>query len=195
MLKILLLSTLDAKLDGAITRLKKIGDFKGAAGSSVFLYTHGKIAAERLLLIGLGEKQKATADTIRQAAAKAAFEAVNVKAKSLAVFRHNETKIDFEKLGQAIAEGIHFGGYRYDEFVTQQENGRSSFLSAVVVDDNPANVKKLGNGIKVGQIIGRAQNFARTLANRPGNVLYPAAICRRGTKSCLFCAATWLHNS
>jgi leucyl aminopeptidase len=187
-----LLDAIDAKLDGAITRLKKIGDFKGTAGSSVFLYTHGKIAAERLLLIGLGEKQKATADTFRQAAAKAAYEAVNVKAKSLAVFLHNElvrrsldeggTKIDLEELGLVLAEGVHFGGYRYDEFVTQQENGRSNYLSAVVVDNNPANVKKLGNGIKVGQIIGKAQNFARTLANRPGNVLYPsefAAIAKK----------------
>jgi leucyl aminopeptidase len=177
------LDRLDAKLDGAITRLKKIGDFKGAAGSSVFLYTHGKIAAERLLLIGLGEKQKATADTIRQAAAKAAFEAVNVKAKSLAVFLHNETaKIDFEKLGQVLAEGVHFGGYRYDEFVTQQENGRSGSLSALIVDDNLSAVKKLNNGIKVGQIIGRAQNFARTLGNRPGNVLYPSEFAAAARK-------------
>ena len=177
------LGRLDAKLDGAIARLKKIGDFKGTAGSSIFIYTRGKIAAERLLLIGLGEKQKATVDTIRQAAAKAAFEAVSVKAKTLAVFRHNEfAKIDLEKLGQAIAEGIHFGGYRYDEFVTQQENGRSGILSAVVVDDSPANVKKLGNGIKVGQIIGRAQNFARTLANRPANVLYPAVFAAASRK-------------
>jgi len=174
---------LDARLGGAITRLKKIGDFKGAAGSNAFLYTHGKIAAERLLLIGLGEKQKAALDTFRQAASKAAFEAVNVKAKSLAVFLHNENaKIALEKLGQVIAEGIHFGGYRYDEFVTQQQNGRSNFLSAVVVDENMANVAKLNKGIKVGQIIGRAQNFARTLANRPANILYPAQFAAEARK-------------
>ncbi len=165
---------LDKKLGGAIGRLKKIGDFKAAPGSSIFIYTHGKIAAERLLLIGLGEKKKATADTFRQAAAKAAFEAVNVKAKSLAVLLHGETaRIALEKLGQAIAEGIHFGGYRYDEFVTQQEDGRSKSLSAVIVDENMTNVRKLASGVKVGQVIGRAQNYARTLGNRPANVLYP----------------------
>lgn len=188
--KSVLLNELDAKLDGAITRLKKIGDFKAAAGSSVFLYTYGKIAAERLLLIGLGEKKKATLDTFRQAAAKAAFEAVNVKAKSLAVFLHSEivkmayatAKIALETLGQVIAEGIHFGGYRYDEFVTQQEDGRSGFLSALIVDNNQAIVRKLANGIKVGQIIGRAQNFARTLGNRPANVLYPAQFAAAARK-------------
>jgi len=169
-----LMNRLDSKLDGAISRLKKLGDFNGAEGSSVFLYTHRKIAAERLLLIGLGEKQKATADTFRQAASKAAFEAVKLKAKTLAVFLHNEAKIDFENLAQAIAEAIHFGGYRYDEFVTQEKDGRSIALSAVVIDDSRRIVKKLAAGVEVGQIIGQAQNFSRTLCNRPGNMLYPA---------------------
>lgn len=168
-----LLTELDKKLDGAISRLKKIGDFKAAAGSIAFLYTHGKIAAERLLLIGLGEKKKRTADTIRQLAAKAVFEAVNVRAKTLAILRHIEPQIDFQKLGQIVAEGIHFGGYRYDEFVTKQENGRSNSLSALIVDDNASNVAKLNKGIKIGQVIGTAQNYARTLGNRPANILYP----------------------
>ncbi len=177
-----LLDVLDKKLDGAISRLKKIGDFKAAAGSSVFLYTYGKIAAERLLLIGLGEKEKRTADTVRQVAAKAAFEAVNVRAKTLAIVRHIEPEIDFQKLGQIVAEGVHFGGYRYDEFVTKEENGRANSLSALIVDDNTANVAKLNKGIKVGQIIGKAQNYARTLGNRPANVLYPQQFAAEAKK-------------
>lgn len=178
-----LLKLLDARLDGAISRLKKIGDFKAAAGSSIFLYTHGKIAAERLLLVGLGEKKQASMDTFRQAAAKAAFEAVNVRAKKLAVILHyKESNANFEKLGRILAEGIHFGGYRYDEFVTQQENGRSNSLSALIVSDNDTIVRKLNKGIKTGQIIGRAQNYARTLGNRPGNILYPAQFAAEARK-------------
>ncbi|MGA2915587.1 MAG: leucyl aminopeptidase [Sedimentisphaerales bacterium] len=187
-----LLERLDALLDGAISRLKKIGDFKAAANSSVFLYTHGKIAAERLLLVGLGEKQKATADTIRQGVAKAAFEAVNIKAKTLAVFRHNEpvrrsldeggAKIDLAMLGQVLTEGIHFGGYRYDEFVTQQENGRANSLTTLIVDENMTNVAKLNKGVKIGQIIGTAQNYARTLGNRPANILYPQQFAAEAKK-------------
>jgi leucyl aminopeptidase len=177
------LKKLDGLLDGAITRLKKIGDFKAAAGSSIFIYTHGKIAAERLLLIGFGEKKKATIDTFRCAASKAAFEAVNVKAKTLAILLHyNEPAADFEKLGKVIAEAVHFGGYRYDEFVTQQENGRKNSLSVLIVDDNMSNVRKINEGIKIGQIIGTAQNYARTLGNRPANILYPAQFAAEARK-------------
>jgi leucyl aminopeptidase len=177
-----LLKKLDGLLDGAISRLKKIGDFKASAGSSVFLYTHGKIAAERLLLLGLGEKKKKTPDTVRQAASKAAYEAVNVNAKTLAIFRHNETKIDSRRLGQVIAESFHFGGYRYDEFVTQKDSDRTKSLSAMIVDSDMASVKKMNEGIKIGQAIGTAQNFARTLCNRPGSILYPAQFAAEAKK-------------
>ena len=177
------LDNLDAKLDGAITRLKKIGDFKAKAGSSIFLYTHGKIASERILLIGLGEMKKENIETFRRAASKAAFEAVGIKAKNLAVYLHNEAAgMDFEKLGQAMTEGIHFGGYRYDEFLTGVDDGRNKILSASIVDDSQKNITKISAGLKVGQIIARAQNYARTLCNRPANVVYPAQFVAEAKK-------------
>jgi len=172
-----ILDTLDKKLDGAITKLKKLGDFKAAAGSSMFVYTNGKIAAERILLVGFGEKKNATMDTFRQAAAKSAFEAVNVKAKKLAVVLHyDEPDTDYEKLGQITTEAIYFGGYRYNEFITQKKDDATTLLSAVIVSDSQPIVNKLGKGVKVGQVIGEAQNYARTLCNRPGNVVYPAVL-------------------
>ncbi|MFA6175318.1 MAG: leucyl aminopeptidase [Phycisphaerae bacterium] len=171
------LDSLDRKLNGAISRLKKIGDFKAALGSSVFIYTNGKISAERILLIGFGEQKKASMDTFRQTAAKAAFEAVNVKAKKLAVLLHYDEKdTNFEKLGQTITEAIHFGGYRYNEFMTQKTDEKITSLSAVIIKDNQSVVNKISKGVQVGQVIGQAQNFARTLCNRPGSVLYPAEL-------------------
>ncbi|MFA5293554.1 MAG: leucyl aminopeptidase [Phycisphaerae bacterium] len=170
-----LLNLLDKKLDGAISKVKKIGDFKANPAGSICIYTQGKIAAERVLLVGFGEMKKACSGVFRQAASKAAFDAVNLKAKSLAICLHyNEPGSDFERIGKTVTEAVHFGAYRYDEFLTQQENGRSNTFSVTLVNDNQKNVSKLSAGIKVGQIIGRAQNFSRTLCNRPGSLLYPA---------------------
>ena len=70
---------LDSKLDGSISRLIKLGDFKGKEKSSAIVYSNGWIGAERVLLVGLGEKKKATLDTLRQAAANAANKAVSMK--------------------------------------------------------------------------------------------------------------------
>jgi len=178
-----ILNMLDKKLDGAFSRLKKLGDFKAKAGSSILLYTHGKIAAERVLFIGFGEKKKAASETFRKAAAKAAYEAVNIKANTLAICLHyNEPTSDYEKLGKITAEAVHFGAYRYNEFLTSAENGGSKSLNITVISDSEKNVAKLSAGIKVGQVIAKAQNYARTLCNRPANVLYPAKLVDEARK-------------
>jgi leucyl aminopeptidase len=169
---------LNSRLDGAIERLIKLGDFKGKEGTNAVVYSNGRIAASRVLLVGLGEKKKATLDTVRKAAANAAKKSVEMKADALGLALHKAfpARFDLPAMGRAMAEGTYFGSYRYDEFVTESKNGRQERLKVDVVDSDAAKVKKLDQGVASGIIIGRAQSYARTLANRPANVLSPAAL-------------------
>ncbi len=175
---------LDRKLDGAIERLIKLGDFKGKEGTSAVVYGNGQIGAERVLLVGLGEQKKATIDTARKAAALAANKAVGLNAGSLALALHNTfgRKVDLELLAQAMAEGVHYGSYRYDEYVTSEENGRTETLAAEVIDEDTAKVRRLEKGLARGIIIGKAQSYARTVASRPGNVINPPALAQEARK-------------
>src|SRR3990172_285915 len=59
---------IDKALNGAVQRLIKGGDFKPKAGAVSLLYPDGKIAAERLLLAGLGKKDDLTPHPLGQAA-------------------------------------------------------------------------------------------------------------------------------
>lgn len=173
---------IDKKLDSAISQVKKTGDFTAKPLETTIIYTAGKIKAKRILLIGLGEAKKADHNTFRAAAAKCAMEATKLKAKSLALaFNFSTVKTDPKKLGQTIAEGIHFGGYKYDEFVTGNDNDKKT-LAATIIENSEAKIKKLFAGIRVGQIIGSAQNYARTLCNRPANITYPATIAADAKK-------------
>jgi leucyl aminopeptidase len=52
----------------------------------------------------------------------------------------------------------------------------------VILDSDAATVKKLGKGISVGVITGQAQNFARTIANRPANVINPVTLAAEARK-------------
>ncbi|MFC1675624.1 leucyl aminopeptidase [Planctomycetota bacterium] len=175
---------LNAELGGAIEELIELGDFKGKADTTAVLYGRGKIAAKRLMLIGLGEKKKATLDTVRNAAALAAKKAVAAKAEtvSIAVHRAFGARFDLSKMGQAIAEGVYFGSYCYDEFVSDNGNGRSDSLVVEVIDADSARIKKMNKAVSVGSVIGCAQNLARTLANRPANVIYPAKLAAEAKK-------------
>ena len=177
-------SSLDKKLAGAIERIIELGDFKGEPGTTALLYSDRAIGAKRLLLVGLGDKNKATIDTVRNAAALAANKAVALKVKTVAVALQKAFggKFDQSIMAQAIAEGIYFGSYRYDEFVTKSENGRQENLKAIMIEPESAKKAKIAKAVEAGAIIGQAQSFARTLVNRPANVMYPAKLAEIAKK-------------
>lgn len=176
--------TVDRQLGRAIKRLLDLGDFNGKANTTAVLYGDAGIGAKRILLVGLGDKKEATLDTLRQAAACAANKAVSLKAASLSLAIHAAAgaKFDLAETGRATAEGVYFGSYRYDEYVTEGENGRTDRLKAEIVDPDAAKVKKLSAGLATGAVIGRAQSYARTIANRPANVINPPSLAAEARK-------------
>jgi len=173
-----LTALLDKKLAGAVGQLIELGDFKGKEKTSAIVYGNGNIGAKRVLLIGLGERKKATLDTLRRAAAAAAKKAVAMKTENISLALHAAFggKFDLAAMGQACAEGVYFGGYRYDEFVTDNENGRLDRLKCELIDSDSVKIKKLRDGLLCGIVTGKAQSYARTLANRPANVVNPATL-------------------
>jgi len=175
---------LNRRLDGAIDRVIKLGDFKGKEAGSVLVYGNERIGARRVLLVGLGEKKKASLNTLRKAAALAANKAVGIKAASMALALHSafEGRFDLDSIGQVEAEGVCFGGYRYDEFVTKSENGRHNRLGVELIDVDSAKIRQLNKGLSIGAVVGRSQNMARTLINRPANVMYPARLAAEAKK-------------
>lgn len=175
---------LDRKLKGAIGKLIKLGDFQAKDGTGAVVYGNAGIGAERVLLVGLGEKKKATLDTIRKAAAYAAKKSVELKAKTVGLAIHSAfgAKLDLAEMGQVCAEGAYFGSYRYDEFITGNGNGRLDSLKVELIDSSGDRTKELKKGVVKGAIVGAAQNYARTIANRPANVIYPATLAAAAKK-------------
>jgi leucyl aminopeptidase len=175
---------IDSRLGGAIERVIKLGDFKGKEDTSALVYSSGQIGAERVLLVGLGEQKKATIDTVRKAAALAAGKAVGMKVQAMALVLHRAfgARFDLELLAQAIAEGTYIGSYRYDEYITSEEDRRKDSLAVELIDKDSAKSKRLENGLATGVIIGKAQSYARTVANRPGNVINPPVLAEEAKK-------------
>jgi leucyl aminopeptidase len=172
------------KIGGTVEQVVKLGDFKGKTGTSALVYGNNRIGAARVLIVGLGEQEKATTDTVRQAAAMAANKAVSMKVQKMAVAIHKGFNAEFETglLAQALAEGIYYGSFRYDEYITSDEDGRSDSLVVEVIDDSAAKINRLEDGLKKGAIIGKAQSYARALANRPGNVINPPSLAAEAKK-------------
>lgn len=172
------------KLNGAVKKLISLGDFKAKPSTTAVIYTDGKVAPARIMLVGLGEIKKLTSDCLRKAAAVAANKAVSLKAAAMTVALSQQlpAKLTSETIGQAITEGLYFGSYRYDEFVSKSKENRLDSLKCTVVDDSPKKIKDMSKGVKVGTVIGKAQVYARTIANRPGNIINPPKLAAEARK-------------
>ena len=62
----------DKVLRGCLGSLSATGEFVGKLNDSAMIHTLGRMAPERLLLVGLGKKKELTLDRVRQAAGTAA---------------------------------------------------------------------------------------------------------------------------
>ena len=56
---------LDKALDGAISALIEDGEISGKQGEIGMLHTMGKLTAKRVIVVGLGKRDKFTMDTVR----------------------------------------------------------------------------------------------------------------------------------
>jgi leucyl aminopeptidase len=170
---------LNRAMSGAVEQVRSLGDFEAKAGQSCLLYSEGKLAAKRVLLVGLGKQSEFKTDGLRKATVLAATKAVELKAKSLALSLHTDADA---AAGQALAEGACFGAFRYDEYMPEAANKRPAKISVVIVDADAGAVAKLRTGAAAGAITGAAQNYARTLANRPANVINPVTLAAEAQK-------------
>ena len=99
----------DTPLPSRIAALLELGDFYGSTGQTLLLYPRGAVAPKRLLLVGLGRREKASPETIRRESATAIKEAQKLKVASITVGVNGEIGVDAQSAAQAFAEGIELG--------------------------------------------------------------------------------------
>ena len=158
---------IDAALGGLISKfvIAKEG-FDGKFGKTYLLPTHGKIAAEKVLVVGLGKNKDFTPNRIRELSAKVIKKCLKMgNAKKVISVLHGAGigGYDPEVSARMIAEGTLIGGYSFDKY--KSEKAPKKVEEFTIVDMSDENCKKAKAGIKKGKIIGTALNFARDLSN------------------------------
>lgn len=158
---------IDIALDGLISKfvIAKEG-FDGKFGSMYVFPTYGKIAAEKVLLVGLGKNKDFNLNRLREISQKIIKKCMKM---------HNARKVisvlhgagiggfDPEQSARMIAEGTLIGAYSFDKYKTEKQSKKVEDF--VIVDMVEENCKKAKTGAKRGKIIATAVNFARNLSN------------------------------
>ena len=158
---------IDNALDGLISKfvIGKEG-FDGKFGKMYVLPTYGKIAADKVLVVGLGKNKDFSPNRIRELSAKVIKKCKKMGcAKKVISVLHGAGigGYDPEVSARMIAEGTLIGAYSFDKYKT--EKSPKSVDEFVIVDMVEDNCKKAKAGIKKGKIIASAMNFARDLSN------------------------------
>ncbi len=167
------LDDIDSALGGALGRLLKKEEFTGKKDQQVSLSTLGRLTADRLLLIGLGDMGKAGPGDVRTFAAKASRAANADKAKRLVL----GVPKGFEGHLREVVEGLEMGGYRFTKYLTGDRKPKSE-LAQVTICLEGALPTDAAARVSMGQTVAAGVNLSRDLSNEPPNVLYPETFAR-----------------
>ncbi len=162
----------DAPLPSDVAALFDANDFRGRAKQTLLLYPRGAVAPSRLLLIGMGKRDAATPETIRQASALAVQKARELQVSAITIGVNGEIPLPADVTAQAFGEGIELGAYRFWRYRTNLTNEQTFEVASATVFTQ-TNEELTRAGVEMGQVIARGVEYARDLVNSPGYAMTP----------------------
>ena len=175
------IQVLDKALGGVLMGAVKDEGFTGRSGSGLVLHTHGRIAAKRVSLVGLGKKGREALAVLRVAATRAARSAQNGKSATLAFVLPAGAR-DVPAAARVAAEGLRLGTYRFDRYLTGDRKAKSHLSAATIVLPHTKGPRRVPG--TVSSALGRAEIGAdavaavRDLVNDAPNELEPVSFAK-----------------
>src|SRR5580658_64137 len=145
-------------------------EFDGVPNSTVLLRDRN----QRTLLVGLGEKDKITHDTLRRAAGTAVKYLLNLGAKEIAL-----DLVPFPDHIVPAIEGALLAGYKFEGFgkdPSRKPRGILAKLQVLVKEHELANARAQARDTEA---VTLAVNTIRDIGNLPGNMLTPAILAEK----------------
>ncbi len=161
-------ASLDKKISGSISEVIRLKEFKGKLYEVTSIFTHGKIPAIRVLLVGAGKKADFSPRIARNLAGAAARRAQKIGAKSLAFY------LEKGETGEEIIEGVMLGAF--DPGLYKSKKEETTINELIVIGKVGAEIIK--HAITVSESI----NWVRRLVNEPANVMTPSEMAKEAEK-------------
>src|SRR3990172_9245209 len=173
------LEIFDKSLDNMIKRVLDAKDFIGKKNSTLLLHPSG--IAKRIILAGLGEKQKISLEIVRAAISAAISSLKNISAAKAAIRLFDLDSFTPEELGQAVVEAAVLSLYEFSQYKKADEKKKASLKEIRILTDKD-NLGAIRSGGEIGEKIARAVCLARDLANEPANIVTPATLANEAVK-------------
>jgi leucyl aminopeptidase len=172
------LNEIDTFSATTINEIIKNKEFKGLFGSNIILYSPGNGRIRKVILVGLGKREKFTKDMARIIAGKAALKAREMGLSNISITPFLN-KLD-DGLIEAIVEGVLLSLYSFKQYKTHNEETSYHTLDEITILSNsdPSRYQKIIDKVK---LVAEAVLFARDLGNLPPNECSPTHLANVAT--------------
>ena len=167
---------LPAEVRGLLAELQASRELTGKSFECTLLHRPTGLAAQRLLVVGAGKKQKFNDAHLRRVAGAAVRYLRGRGIHELTwVLEGDNGRLESV---QAVVEGAILADYDADRYRTEREaERRIDRLGLATGDTAPSAVAR--SGLERGRIIAEAQNFVRDLVNEPSNRMTPTILAEQ----------------
>jgi len=165
--KILGLEKIDFKLTPAIKQ--SINDMGGKFGKITVIPTLHK-NTQRMLVAGLGKREKFNNDTIRFVSGKIAQNARELNLKEFTIIVPPSFVIEPILSVSQIVEGCKMSVYKFENFKSKKENITPNLTILVSKSD------KISKASKIAEIVSDGVVYAKSIANLPPNECTPTTL-------------------
>ena len=170
------LAELDAATGGTLSKLIASGELTGKMLETTLLHYPQGLAAQRLLVMGAGKKDKFGTAELRRLAG-AAVRTLKSRQVKRVTFLASEN--DRSAAGaQAIVEGMILANFDSEKYKTDKKPG-NEITAAALAGWSESSRAEAAIGLSRGRVIAESQNFARDLGNEPSNRLTPRMLADR----------------
>jgi len=175
------MGAIDKATSGLIRHVLNSGDFKGEFNTLSMVYTQGKIPTPRILLVGLGKKDRFNLEIMREAGGKGLKYLRDIGIKRIAIPGELIEANGFKKedLIEAFLTGGSLGIYQFKDLITTEKDKIKNINECVVVVKRKEEAKTIKNIITFTTIITQAVYLARDLVSLPANKKTPTILANR----------------
>lgn len=170
-------AAVDAAIGGAIAAAVRDGDFEGKLGETLPLRPSRGLSAPRVLVVGLGKKEKFTADHARQAMLPVLKAAKRMKLSTVASILHGSGAggVDPGTAARFCALGASLSAFEFDRYKEKREHRVARIL---FVERDGKAFPSARDGVRRGERLGEAINWGRALVASPPAELRPDDLAR-----------------
>ena len=159
---------LDSSVSSSIRETLENKEFRGIFGSSIVVYTLGKGPMKKIMLLGLGKREKFTDESARICAGKATRKAQELGIKEFSMLQFSNLD---DGLVEAMAEGTALALYSFDKYKEAKEPTSKIEEVTILINSDSLRFQSV---VEKANILVEAVNFARDIGNLPPNDCPPA---------------------